>query len=74
MTEALDDRSVQAALPGTDTPAEGRPVLRCKDCHRPVWSRLARIYGRGSQCQHQLALTPPRGHVDQDQIPGLDPE
>lgn len=54
--------------------APAAPVVKCRDCHRPLTDHTSRTYGRGPGCRHKHGLHQRRRtddhQVDQDQIPG----
>ncbi|MFH8370116.1 DUF6011 domain-containing protein [Streptomyces sp. NPDC018031] len=55
-------------------PPEGRPLVRCRACGRPLRDRDARLWGLGAGCRHKLdTRTAPRlreHEVEQDTLPG----
>jgi hypothetical protein len=65
-------------LPGLATGSElaaGIPVVECRDCHRPLIGREARMWGRGRRCRgkHGLYGGAPavgRFEVEQETLPG----
>ncbi len=57
-----------ALLPADPTPA--RPVVRCADCHRPLWTAEARAHGRGEHCREEY-FAARRFEVAQEPLPGL---
>jgi hypothetical protein len=57
-----------ALLPAEPQP--DRPVVRCKDCHRPLHDAEARALRRGPRCrgEHYAARL---GGIEQEPLPGL---
>jgi hypothetical protein len=53
--------------------AAGRRVVRCRECHRPLVGREARLRGLGDDCRARLgertAPGPGRFDVEQDELP-----
>jgi hypothetical protein len=60
--------SQPALLPADAAPA--RPVVRCTDCHRPLWSAEARTLRKGATCRGEH-YADRRGGIEQDALPGL---
>ncbi|MEU0099680.1 DUF6011 domain-containing protein [Streptomyces sp. NPDC006267] len=73
-----DSAQARPAPPGTaadDSRPEGRPLVRCRLCGRPLTGAGSRRAGLGPSCDAKLHPAPPdirtrRHEVDQDPLPG----
>lgn len=50
-------------------PREGRRVVLCRACHRPLYDLESRALGYGPECKDRIP--DPERHGEQDALPGL---